>query len=60
MVTPVTWVIRDCALLRSNECRRVQTMIEPTTRVPRWLTIDLTVIVISVIIIGVGLWIGLP
>jgi hypothetical protein len=35
-------------------------MIEPTTRVPRWLTIDLTVIVISIIIIGVGLWIGLP
>jgi hypothetical protein len=35
-------------------------MIEPTTRIPKWLTIDLTVIVISVIIIGGGLWIGLP
>ena len=35
-------------------------MTERTPRVPQWLTIDLTVIVISAIIIGVGLWIGLP
>jgi hypothetical protein len=35
-------------------------MIEPTTRIPKWLTIDLTVIVISVIIIAVVLWIGIP
>jgi hypothetical protein len=34
-------------------------MTKPTTRVPQWLTIDLTVIAISAIIIGVGLWIGL-
>jgi hypothetical protein len=38
----------------------VQTMTEPTKRVPQWLTIDLTVIVLSAIIIGAGLWIGLP
>ena len=33
-------------------------MTEPNKRVPQWLTIDLTIIVLSTIIIG--LWIGLP
>jgi hypothetical protein len=27
-------------------------------RIPWWLTIDLTVIVMSVILIGIGFWIG--
>jgi len=27
-------------------------------RIPTWLTIDLTVIVGSVVIIGLGLWLG--
>ena len=35
-------------------------MTEPETRLPKWLTIDLTIIGLSTIIIGVGLWIGLP
>jgi hypothetical protein len=33
-------------------------MAEPAMRIPRWLTIDLTVIVISAMLIGIGLWIG--
>jgi hypothetical protein len=33
-------------------------MTEPATRIPWWLTIDLTVIVMSVILIGIGFWIG--
>jgi len=32
-------------------------MTEPATRIPWWLTIDLSVIVISAIIIGTGFWI---
>jgi hypothetical protein len=28
-------------------------------RIPRWLTIDLTVLVLSTILIGVAFWIGL-
>jgi hypothetical protein len=35
-------------------------MTEPKTRLPNWLAIDLTVIALSTIIIGIGLWIGLP
>jgi hypothetical protein len=35
-------------------------MTEPKTRLPKWLTIDLTIIGLSTIIIGVGLWMGLP
>ena len=27
-------------------------------RIPRWLTIDLTVIFLSAILIGIALWIG--
>lgn len=27
--------------------------------IPRWLTIDLTVIAISMLIIAIGIWIGL-
>ena len=59
--------VRPCDLdhtgLRSFASKwllRVHTMTEPETRLPKWLTIDLTVIVLSTIIIGVGLWIGLP
>ena len=29
------------------------------TRIPRWLTIDLTVLVLSAILIGIAFWIGL-
>jgi hypothetical protein len=28
-------------------------------RIPRWLTIDLTVFVLSAILIGIAFWIGL-
>jgi hypothetical protein len=28
-------------------------------RIPRWLTIDLTVLVLSTILIGIAFWIGL-
>jgi len=35
-------------------------MTKPAKRVPQWLIIDLTVIALSTIIIGIGLWIGLP
>ena len=31
---------------------------EPSTSVPWWLTIDLSVIVVSGILIGTGLWMG--
>ena len=31
---------------------------QPSTRMPAWLTIDLAVIAISLIIIGIGIWIG--
>jgi hypothetical protein len=31
---------------------------EPSTSVPWWLTIDLSVIVTSAILIGTGFWIG--
>ena len=27
-------------------------------RIPTWLTIDLTVIVVSLVIIGIGMWIA--
>jgi hypothetical protein len=33
-------------------------MTEPGTRIPAWLTIDLTVIAVSAILIGIGFWIG--
>jgi hypothetical protein len=33
-------------------------MTEPAKSVPWWLTIDLTVIVVSAILIGIGFWIG--
>ena len=31
---------------------------EPSTRIPWWLTIDLSVIVVSMILIGTGFWVG--
>jgi hypothetical protein len=31
---------------------------QPLQRIPRWLTIDLAVILISLVIIGVGIWIA--
>jgi hypothetical protein len=34
-------------------------MTEPAKSAPWWLTIDLSVIVISAILIGVAFWIGL-
>jgi hypothetical protein len=33
-------------------------MTEPGTRIPWWLTIDLSVIVVSAILIGIGFLIG--
>jgi len=36
----------------------VTAMTEPAKRIPGWLRIDLTVIAISVILIGIGFWIG--
>jgi hypothetical protein len=33
-------------------------MAEPVKRIPQWLTIDVLVIVVSLVIIGVGVWIA--
>ncbi len=33
-------------------------MAEPGKRIPQWLTIDVLVIVVSLVIIGVGVWIA--
>jgi hypothetical protein len=33
-------------------------MAEPAKRIPQWLTIDALVIVVSLVIIGVGVWIA--
>jgi len=33
-------------------------MAEPAKRIPQWLTIDVLVIVVSLAIIGVGVWIA--
>jgi hypothetical protein len=39
--------------------RRVQAMTKPAKRIPRWLTIDLTVLVVGAIITVVSaLWLG--
>ena len=34
-------------------------MAQPARRIPRWLTIDLLVIIISLAIIGIGIGIGI-
>ena len=39
--------------------RRAHAMTQPAKRIPRWLTIDLLVIVISLAIIGIGIGIGI-
>ena len=31
---------------------------QPSTRVPAWLTIDVIIIALGLVIIGVGIWIG--
>jgi hypothetical protein len=31
---------------------------EPSTTVPWWLTIDLSIIAVSMILVGTGFWIG--
>jgi hypothetical protein len=31
---------------------------QPAKRIPAWLTIDLLVIVVSLVIIGIGIWIA--
>ena len=31
---------------------------QPAKRIPTWLTIDLLVIVVSLVIIGIGIWIA--
>jgi hypothetical protein len=41
-----------------SESRRIQAMAEPAKRIPQWLTIDVLVIVVSLLIIGVGVWIA--
>ncbi len=41
-----------------SESRRIQAMAEPAKRIPQWLTIDVLVIVVSLVIIGVGVWIA--
>jgi hypothetical protein len=33
-------------------------MAEPAKRIPQWLTIDVLVIVVSLVIIGFGVWIA--
>jgi hypothetical protein len=33
-------------------------MVEPAKRIPQWLTIDVLVIVVSLVIIGFGVWIA--
>ena len=46
---------------RVGECRlrRAQAMTKPAKRIPRWLTIDLTILVIgAVIMIISALWLG--
>jgi hypothetical protein len=37
---------------------RVQAMTELAKRLPQWLKIDVLVIVVSVIILGIGIWIA--
>jgi hypothetical protein len=32
---------------------------QPTTQIPSWLTIDLTIIALSAIVIAIGIWMGL-
>lgn len=31
---------------------------QPSTRMPAWLTIDVIIIAIGLVIIGIGVWIG--
>ena len=31
---------------------------QPAKRIPQWLTIDLLVIAVSLVIIGIGIWIA--
>ena len=38
---------------------RVRAVDEQPSRIPWWFTSDLTVVIISVVIIVIGLWIGL-
>ena len=41
------------------ESRRDQVMTkQPAKRIPQWLTIDLLIIVIGMVIIGAGIWIA--
>ena len=47
--------------LPGTECEswRDQAMTEqPAKRIPQWLTIDLLIIVIGMVIIGAGIWIA--
>jgi len=32
---------------------------QPTTQIPSWLKIDLTIIALSAIVIAIGIWMGL-
>jgi hypothetical protein len=63
----INQVAATCELVRSHlrssryiTCpRRAHAMTQPAKRIPRWLTIDLLVIVISLAIIGIGIGIGI-
>ena len=45
-----------CRILKS---RRVQAMIQqPAKRIPQWLAIDVLIILVSLAIIGIGIWIA--
>jgi hypothetical protein len=42
-----------------SKSRRVQAMIQqPAKRIPQWLTIDALIILVSLSIIGIGVWIA--
>ena len=42
-----------------SKSRRAQAMIQqPAKRIPQWLTIDVSIILVSLAIIGAGFWIA--
>ena len=50
----------SAALVNNAPGHRRRAMDEqPSTHIPAWLTIDIMVIVMSAVIIGIGIWIGL-
>jgi hypothetical protein len=49
----------SAAMVHDAPGHRRRVMDEQPSTFPTWLTIDLTVIAVSVVIIGIGIWIGL-